>query len=458
MISTLAYRSQLQSEKTAGLSRFGSMRGRVLTGFGGDLAGYNTNLIQSRAAQEDQLMQKKYDRGEISYDELLSYLTKTTERSWLSKEEKDLLKSNIEDLKIKYEDEKVANEYNSGRMTAADVATYQRSKLAKMLPGTPVYENQLSEVAKWDKTDKTNKAKEYVAKEEARIAGIADQSQAYSDKASVYRQAANLYRQAGDVTTAYSYEEAANSADIAKQQYDEQTATRTSEQGRSDLVDNLNIAYNDYHDGRITGQEFLSLLDGFERTAINNKYTDLLDNMNKFVDMVNEDITRGKTTKSSSGGDLYTGSVSTTPSTTTGGVKTQVPEEQQTPEQQDQAFKDGFAQVNREILDGSISKQEYIQSVQDLISARKDDLENRKATLEQYGNKKVYYNGTKTSAKKLIADIDDELNNNWGKILGMTESEVGSAGTNDMGMAIQGDVANIANTLDLIISQPTKLG
>lgn len=495
MISTLAYRSQLASEKNAGLNRFSGSRGRVLTGFGGDLAGYNTNLIKSRAAQEDQLIQKKYDRGEISFDELMAHLTKAANREWLSVEEKQLLKSEIQDLKVKYEDEQVAKEYNSGRMKAADVAAYQRSKLANMLPGNPVYENQLSEIARWEKEDKVNKAKEYVAREEARIAGISDQTQSYSDQASVYRQAANLFRQAGDTLTAYQYDEAANAADVNKQAYEVKTQKETAEQGKNDLVDRINLAYNQYHDGTMDAQTFLANLDSFEREAITGKYTDLLDNMNKLVDYVREDVAYGKdwmrggqrikgpgvgtggyyadpitgevsggggtSTGGTSGGTGYvgtTGSGITTPS----GVKTTIPSvtptgEKQTWAQQDEAYKANFAQANKEILDGTISKEEYVQSVQDMVTARKADLEQRVVDIQNSGVTKVLYNGSKTNVKTVLNDINNELNNNWGKILGLSESEVGSAGINDMVTALSGDMANVVNNLDLTVSQPKNV-
>jgi len=487
MISTLAYRSKLSSEKNAGLNRFSGSRGRVLSGFGGDLAGYNTNLIKSRAAQEDQLIQKKYDRGEISFDELMAHLNKAANREWLSTEEKQLLKSEVQDLKVKYEDEQVAKEYQSGRMKAADVATYQRSKLATMLPGNPVYENQLSEIAKWEKEDKVNRAKEYIAKEEARIAGISDQNDAYSNQSSAYRQAANLFRQAGDTMTAYQYDEAANAADVNKQAYEVKSAKTTAEEGKNDLVDSINTAYNEYHDGTIDAQTFLSQLDGFERLAITGKYTDLLDNMNKLTDYVREDVVYGKDWSrggnrikgpgvgtggysvdpitgeisgsggSSSGGGSYTGTTGGGISgvsgvkTTTGSVTNTG--EKQTWAQQDEAYKANFAQANQEILDGKISKEEYVQSVQDMVNARKMDLEQRVVDIESSGASKVLYNGSKTNVKTVLNDINTELNNNWGKILGLSEAEVGSAGINDMATALTGDMANVVNNLDLTISQ-----
>jgi len=500
MISTLAYRSQLQSEKNAGLNRFSSTRGRVLTGFGGDLAGYNTNLIKSRAAQEDQLIQKKYERGEISFDELLAHLTKAANREWLSIEEKELLKTEVKDLKVKYEDEQVAKEYQSGRMKAADVANYQRSKLATMLPGNPVYENQLSEIAKWEKEDKVNKAKEYVAREEARIAGISDQTQAYGEQSNAYRQAANLFRQAGDTLTAYQYDEAANAADVNKQAYEVKTQKETTEQGKNDLVDRINLAYNQYHDGTIDAQTFLANLDSFEREAITGKYTDLLDNMNKLVDYVREDVAYGKdwsrggmrikgpgvgtgggsydmfTGEWTGGGDEVsagggTGYIGTTGSGISGvsGVKTTTssvaksaatPEENQTPEQQDTAFKQNFNDFNKFILDGvgpdgePYTKDNYVTDIQSLITGRKDELLQRRSILESYGNKKVTYNGTKTSAKKIIESIDDELNNNWGKELGLSKEAVGSAGIVDMERELQGNPLEIAQGLDVYINQP----
>ena len=491
MISTLAYRSKLTSEKNAGLNRFSGSRGRVLSGFGGDLAGYNTNLIKSRAAQEDQLMQKKYDRGEISFDELMAHLTKAANREWLSIEEKQLLKSEVQDLKVKYEDEQVAKEYNSGRMKAADVATYQRSKLATMLPGNPVYENQLSEIAKWEKEDKVNRAKEYVAKEEARIAGMSDQNEAYSNQSSVYRQAANMFRAAGDTMTAYQYDEAANAADVNKQAYEVKSAKETSEQGKNDLVDSINIAYNQYHDGQIDGQTFLAQLDGFERQAITGKYTDLLDNMNKLTDYVREDVVYGKDwsrggnriggPKTSGGGsyDEFTGEwtgggdgTSTGGTTysvgtgikgagnTIGGIgtpQTNPSNVNKTPGQLDEEFKTAINEFNNQVLDGKLSKKEYVTGIQVQIEDRKNVLEERRAKYQALGNKKVMWNGSKTSAKNIVKDIDDELNNNWGKLLGKNETESGSAGINDMVTELSGDIDNVVNGLDLIISQPKNV-
>lgn len=94
--------------------------------------------------------------------------------------------------------------------------------------------------------------------------------------------------------TAYQYDEAANAADVNKQAYEVKSTKETVEQGKNDLVDRINIAYNQYHDGTITAQDFLANLDAFEREAITGKYTDLLDNMNKLTDYVREDVVYGK--------------------------------------------------------------------------------------------------------------------------------------------------------------------
>jgi hypothetical protein len=497
MISTLAYKNQLNSEKNAAMTRFSGSRGRVNTGFGGDLAGYNTNLIKSRAAQEDQLIQKKYDRGEISFDELLAHLTKAANREWLSPEEKQLMKGDITDLKVKYEDEQVAKEYNSGRMKAADVATYQRSKLNTMLPGTPAYENQYSEVFKWEKEDKINRAKEYVAREEARIAGQSDQPKAYSDQSSVYRQAANMFRAAGDTMTAYQYDEAANAADVNKQAYEVKSSKETAEQGKNDLVDRINLSYNQYHDGTITAQDFLASLDGYEREAITGKYTDLLDNMNKLTDYVREDVVYGKDwsrggnrikgpgvgtgggsydefTGEWTGGGSSTGGTGTTGGSGTGYIgtgtsigggtgnvtKATTPQEEanKTPEQQNNEFMDGANYLIQKTINGEKSTEDFILGMQSLTEDRKTILENRLAKYQALGNTKVMWNGTKTSAKNVVKEINDELNNNWGKLLGMSTDEVGSAGINDMATQLTGNLEDVKKSLDLIINQPTQFG
>ena len=487
MISTLAYRQELQREQTAGLTRFSGLRGRVLTGFGGDLAGYNQSLIQNRASLEDELVQKKYDRGEISFDELLAHLTKASERPWISPEERRLMQSNVKDLRVKYQDEQVAKEYQSGRIKANDVANYQRSKLSEMLPGTPVYENQLSEVAKWEKEGKTDVAKQFVAKENARIAAIADPKESYTEQSSAYRQAANMFRMAGDEMSAYQYEQAANEADVNKLQFEEKESAQVAENNKTDLVNRINLAYNDYHDGNIDGQTFLSQLDGFQREAITGQYTDLLDNMNKLVDYTREDVAYGKdwmrggtrikgpgVGTSSGGVDPLTGEVwgdgtsgsgtavySGTGVTTSGVSSARATGGQdgkkQTWEEEDQTFRDNFNKVNNEIISGDISKQEYIQSVQDIISARKADLEQRIVDIENSGVSKVRYKGSNQNVRTVVSEIQDELQNNWGKQLGMTKSEVGEAGLADMEQSLVGDVSQIANTLDLVVSQPKNV-
>lgn len=432
-IGAVAYRRQLQAERTSGLDRISAGRGRVLTGFGGDLAGYNQSLIQKRADLEDQVMQKKYDNGEITLDELVTHLKKAATRSWVSVEQRDLLMEEIQSLEQNKLDEVIASQYKNGQITARQVAAYSKSKLGKLNPSSPLAQQLQAEISGWE--EKANQ--EDIDLEERRILAEASakedgaEQQLFLEKS--YNELADKANAMGFKEEAYGYTVKANEAKFKIDAYKEQSAATTSKQDRENLVGDMNLLINDYHDGRVDATTFLGQLDQLESKAVSSGYSDLLDDMNKWVDAVREDMVYGKAWDR---GGTRIGRKSTGTGTGGTGWRGASGGDWETNEQQ---YKNNVKELQNKLATGQINGDQYKAGLSEVMADRVKDVSDYINHLSDLDDAtKVVFNGTKKKVGDVIESLTAELEGNWGKPLGLSETEAGKAGL----VAMANDIAN----------------
>lgn len=412
-ISAVAYRNQLAGNENRFFSLFTKNRGKTLAGYGGTLAGYNTSLIQKQAELTDELMQKKYDNGEISLADLTAYLKKTLSRSWLSIEEKRLVSEQINSLQTVEKDKVIDAQYKAGQITARDVANYQTNKLLTMTPGTEGYVTQQANIAQWEKEAGKEDIEKFESSELARVSTyLNDPVTYYTELQKVYQTLSSQAQTLGLVTEANNYTIKAAQAGQSLQSQ-QATVDKTNAQNTKDqIVNEFNLAVNDYHDNTISGQDLLAKIDTLERQAIQSGDTDLLDNFNQWVDYVNEDLLYGKAA-SRGGSRRGTGSSAAD----TGW------------DAEDEMFASDIKMLQEKFMAGEIPTQDYTTYLATALQRRKQTLDSRISELDGLDDTdKVIYEGSKSSVSTVRNKLETEMNENWGRTLGWTAAQSGKVG------------------------------
>lgn len=489
MASAVSERLRNQAEKSAGINRVYGMRGRVLTGFGGTLGGYTMSLQKTNADKEDQIMQNKYSNGEISIDEMISYLTKTSNRAWLSTEDKKLLMQTIGQMRDKKTDADYADKYSSGTITAKQYLMYKQQRLSGLAPGSALYDSISTDVDQLKKAAAKEDLNTYFKKEAARISNLSDASSQYFGYENLYREMSNKANSAGLTDEANDYLSKAGEYKIEADKAKETLKTATIKQDKEKLINQINLAINSYVNNEVSPQQFSAMLDQFQSTAISGGHTDLLKDLNTWSNDAREDIQYGKawdrggtrikgpgvgvgsatydiygnlvesggSSGNSGGGTVSSGgniSGGIGPQQQNSGVilpnaggpsVQQDTTKHQSPDIEDKNFKESINQLNSELSAGTISSSDYLSDLSAVLADRKDDLEYRLSLLSgKKPNSKVFYDGSNQKVSTVIAAINKELNDDWTASLGVDAPDYAKVGINDIYNEVSKNPGNLA--------------
>lgn len=415
-ISAVAYRQQLQNEKFGAISRlFARGGGRTMTGFGGDLAGYNTSLIKKRADLEDQLMQKKYENGEISLDEMVAYLKKAATRSWVSPEEQKLIYANIQDMQMQKQDEVMNNRYKAGEVTAREMSQYMKNKLTSMNPGSTLYQNTLAASQEWEQSANREDVQLEEARKMAEVSAIEDPKEQALALEKAYDELADIARAKGFEEEAYGYEVKANNAKAKVTDIKEQESTNSAKNDRNNLISEFNLAVNDYHDNKLTGEQFLAKIDEMERKAISSGQSDLLNDFNQWIDSTREDMIYGKAWNR---GGTRRGKAGAGSGASDAGSWVK----------DDKDYKERIGAMKDALLKGEITPQDYKEGMGMLLSNRADTLNQRIELLSNMDPTARIRYGSNKQVQTVMNELETELLENWGKPLGMTAAQANNVG------------------------------
>jgi hypothetical protein len=494
MATAISERLKNQAAETAGMSRVYNRRGRVLSGYGGTLGGYTMSLQKNNADKEDQIMQNKYENGEIGIDEMIAYLTKTSNRAWLSTEDKKLLTQTIGQMRLKKDDADYLDKYNSGTITAKQYLAYKEQRLSKLNVGSALYDSISTDVEQLKKAAGKEDLNDYYKREAARISNLDDATSQYAGYENLYRELSTKANSYGLTNEANDYLAKAGEYKIESNKAAETLKSNNVKQEKASLIDGINLAINSYVNNEMSPQEFSGLLDQFQSKAIGGGHTDLLKDLNSWSNNAREDIQYGKSFdrggdrikgpgvgtggvatydiygnyvsgggSSSGGGDInYTGGGSI-PNVGGGSIpnvgggsdfigppapttqKQTDTTQHQSPDIEDKTFAESIQTLQNELAGGSLSSADYLSDLASVLADRKDDLDYRLSLLSgKNQNSKVYYQGTNQKISAVITDIQKELNDDWTASLGVDAPDYAKVGINDIYNEISKNPGNLA--------------
>lgn len=317
--------ASLQAQRS-GYNPYGSSgRIRILAPSNNSIA----SIAKKTATNELNVMVARYNNGEISNEDMRNFLTKMGSGIGLSDADKLEVQTQIKDFDSRIVLEKLTANYKSApdnslaQLQAAQaIASYHNERAAGQQPGTPAQSTSLQNAADWnnralDVKSSINKvaSQNLRYREELKVNAISDNtSEQAQQKASMWQA---LYDKAvadGDEVGANKY--AAYYQDAITKATDLATSESTKA-NKKQLTDFINTTLNDYHDGKISGEQALASLEQANQFAYDAGDTAALNRLNGLSITINREIDKGITyssvnglsTKSKGGGtggsDIY---------------------------------------------------------------------------------------------------------------------------------------------------------
>lgn len=387
-----------------------------------------SSLVKKSINNELDVMVKKYNAGQVSNADFLSFLKKIQGSSGLSEADRADVDLQINDFNSRILGETLATAFkaapdNTGQQLQAAQAlvNYFKNRASGFQPDTPAYTDAMNNVAAYEAdvmqiqkniTTKARQNQRYVLEQEVNKIPSGT-SESAAKKAEMWK---TLYDQAvadGDMVAANQY--AANY---------EQEATNTQVYGEKEIAkenktkinDFINTTLNDYHRGKISGDEAILRLSQADQFAADTGDINSQLRLQSLYQTISREVDRGITytsngefgVKSSGGsgtGEFYLnadGSVSygggyvsnSTKSSTSksvgnissGGNKTvtsTIPsdgfnngrERSMTPAELDIQYQNTLNDLNKALVSGEINGDEYTTGLQIATKSRQIDLQ-----------------------------------------------------------------------------------
>ncbi len=304
-----ARQATLQAQRASSRGLYGGGKIRLLSPQNNAVA----SIARSTAAAELDIMTSRYNGGEISNDEMRSFLVKMSGNMGLSNADKLQVQVQIRDFDSRIVKDRLEASYKAApegslqQMQAAQaIFDYYNNRSAGMSAGTPAQSQVLQDAALWGQ--KVNDIKTYMAKkanqtlryqEEAKINQLPNNSAEKSyAKAQMYKDLAARAMNDGDEVSASKYES------YYQQQLSnaEQQALKAKEaEDRGKLSDLINTTTNDYHDGKISGEQALATLQEADKFAYDISDVAAQNRLNSLSITINNDIEKGVSYSSRNG-------------------------------------------------------------------------------------------------------------------------------------------------------------
>lgn len=239
------------------------------------------SIAKKTANNELDIMVTKYNAGLITNQEMRDFLQKMQTNPGLSDVDRTDLEVQVsdfeqriikDDLETRY---KAAPDNSLSQVQAAQaLSNYYKNRAAEMQPGTPayttniqnanLYDQRITEINEKMKTEARRNMRYMIEQEVNKTpSNTSERAQANAEK---WKQ---LYDQAvadGDVTDANKFA-SYYQAELTKAQ--ELSDSETTKENKKTLTDFLNTTINDYHDGKISGDEALAALQEADKFAYN---------------------------------------------------------------------------------------------------------------------------------------------------------------------------------------------
>lgn len=307
--------AQLLEQRRAGRSLYSSSGSIKL------LSPTNNSITSiAKSALTAELNQKvsDYNDGLISNTDMLSYLKSIVGNPGLSSADQLQVQGQLRDFTDRIRQDalvtayKAAPDNTSSQVSAAQaLANYWIQKAGSLQPDTPAYTTAVDNANQYSQNVQTitanmNKTKltQTMYSEEAKVNALPDntpeQAQAKIDE---YQKLYNMASSNGDATNAAKYASLYNNAVQGKSQLEEKQTLATNKKTLSDYI---NTTLNDYHEGKITGEQAIAQLDQADQfassigdTGTQYRITNLGITINREID---KGVTYGVNGKSTGGG------------------------------------------------------------------------------------------------------------------------------------------------------------
>lgn len=298
-------------EQRRGFSRLSSFGTKIRVG---SLSSQGASIAKKTATSELQDKINKYNDGVISNDEMLSFLNGMKNFSLLASSEKIDVQNRIRDFQDRIRVNQLEAVYKNtapGSLdrinTASALAAYYKSKARSLYPDTPAYSDTLSKAGQWTQTAQNEQdAMEKKARAIKRanlfnkvyqaVPGSSDEA---LQKSQAFTELANQAAADGDTVAAAQFQSQSTAAysdyqAIAARESTAATTAQNKAQTKA-LNDYINTTYNDYKDGRISGERAIANLQEADGVAAEIGSTSAQVRLNTLATGIYRDMDKGIT-------------------------------------------------------------------------------------------------------------------------------------------------------------------
>lgn len=397
-----ARQAQLQNQR----SPYGKMR--VLSPSNNSISSISRQNTQS----ELKTMIERYNDGIISNSEMNAFLGRIVNSPGLTVSERVDVEGqirNFDSLVRKDQLEtafKQAPELSLEKVQAAQaIADFYRNRAATMSPDTPAYNQALQNAATWDSqvasiNESANKLQRqnqrYLAEQKVNMIPTGTSQNAIA-KSQMYQNLAQEAYNDGDITEYNKYLSYANQFQTQSQELALKEQDKTTKEERNNIINYLNTAINNYHDGKINGQQMAQVLTDIDNWAVQNNDSSLLLKVNTESDKLAKIEAKGGYNRST-----YNNLPVVLGKGTTGGSSTNWDVE-------DKDYSDNIRVAQEMLKSGKWDVNKYNEVMGKILSERQGQIDERVNTLEAIAetnpNDKYYYGGKKQRVADLLERI-----------------------------------------------------
>lgn len=380
-----------------------------------------SSIAKQNAANETDIMVAKYNAGQVTNEEMKSFLQGQLSSPYTSANDKVQIQTKLQDFDVLIEKDRLEAVFKSApentlqkEQAAQALAQFYTNRASTMVAGTPAHSQALENAGVWQQTvtaiqgsvskqQRKNLENQLLQRINSLPTSSSERSTAQAD---MYKQLYDMANSQGDPEDAQVYAQKYQQALTMASQYKDQEATQSQASTRKELINELNVRKNEYQTGAITADQYYSYLDQVNTYAMENNDGTLQNTVTNEASRVAKIEAKGGLNRGTAGGlpvvlKGYGGTGS--------GVKTNW-------DMEDFQYNQGLKLAQKFLKDGqtpdgqAYTSEDYQNDVAGLVQVRATKLDERASTIEAMAeenpNTKITYNGK----KQRVVDILESLN------------------------------------------------
>lgn len=413
MQSARVQQLQAQRNKYAGFKQFSGKR-RISPP--GSLASAVSGIAKKTVEADLKDKMAQYNDGVIGNSQMLEFLNGLLGNTLLSASEKVDVQNAVRDFNDKVQTESLKATYDNSEkgtperaQAAQAIADYYSSKSQSLQPDTPAYSDALQKAGTWKasadsettavlKSQRQLKRAQLFKAVTSTVPGSADEAQ---QKAQAFSELAQQARTDGNETEALQFETQAQDSLNKIPAIQEGETKKMTQLERKSIVDSINQLSNDYHDGKITADQFAQAIPALEGRAVGIGDTSIQLALNKWSDSLAKDVAKGVQRGTFNGLPV----VLKRGGGTGGGAVTNWDKE-------NFDYSDSLRKLKTAYDKGKIDGTAYMTNISKVVVTHAQELstqiQNIEAVAQQNPDAKVYYNGKKQRAADVLENLYNE--------------------------------------------------